>query len=239
VTPGDVERWREWGRQAGLEGDTWVGFNQWFATQVRLSKMRRRVLTRARVQSEEVSVLWPEHVCDFVTLTYAPGDEWSAQHVKECCRLYRQQAARDGVPFRYEWVAELQLKRKRRTGESAAQTMHYHMLVWHPPSYSYPKPDTRGWWRHGFTNVEPARNPVGYLAKYASKGTDGEALPPRARISGGGGISDQGQREVAYWLRPRYVREAFPVIEHRVSRITGGGWFNWDEGVHLDAPRSW
>jgi hypothetical protein len=237
ATPQDVETWATWATLEGFQGDPWAGFNRWFATQLRLSRMRRRTLTRSRLQVQEAEDLWPGHAVEFVTLTYRPGDEWSPKHIAMLMTRYRDQARRDGVPFRYEWVAELQLKRMRRRGESAKQCMHYHALLWHPSGYSYPHPDSRGWWRYGMSNVELARNPVGYLAKYASKGTEGEALPRGARISGGGGLSERGQLEASWWLRPRYVREAFPDMQQRVRRHPGGGWFNWDEGVFLDAPQ--
>lgn len=211
--------------------DEWAA---WDLTR-RLLKMRRRTLTRSRVQAEEVPT-WPVHL---ITTTYRPGVEWSPRHIAACMHGYRQQARRDGVELRYEWVAELQLKRMRR-GDSARQCMHYHALVWQPPGYEFPFPDQVGWWPHGMTNVERARNPVGYIAKYASKGTEGEPLPRGARISGGGGISLPGRLEVAWWMRPRYVREAFPVRSDVVRRMRGGGWVNITSGEFLSAEgRRW
>jgi hypothetical protein len=195
--------------------------------QRRLAKMRRRTITRSRLQAEEV--VGP-HLVHLVTFTYAPGHEWRAKHIRECLSAYRNQADRDGVPWRYEWVAELQLRRMRRRGETAAQCMHYHAIVWQPEGYEFPHPDTRGWWTHGMTNVEVARNPVGYLAKYASKGTEGERLPRGARISGGGGLSERGRMLASWWLRPRYVREAFPDFLESVRRARGGGWENRSTG---------
>src|SRR5258708_16731314 len=139
----------------------------------------------------------------------------------------------------------------RRRGESAAQCMHYHAIIWQPEGYEFPHPDTRGWWPNGMPNVEGARNPVGYLAKYASKGTEGERLPRGARISGGGGLSPGGRALAAWWLRPRYVREAFPDFLELVRRARGGGWQNcstggWggcevsEAGYNLVAsPRAW
>jgi hypothetical protein len=231
--------WKGWQWISEENGGVLATFNAWWATKMRLAKMRRRTLTRSRVQSQEISSLWADPVCDFITLTYRPGDEWSPRHVAKLVNCYREQARRDGVEFRYEWCAELQLKRMRRTGESAREVMHYHILMWHPSNYSYPFPDQRGWWPFGMTNVEQARNPVGYLAKYASKGTEGESLPRGARVSGGGGLSELGRREVSWWMLPRYVREAFPTIGAKVRREVGGGWLNWDEGVFLDAPKTW
>lgn len=198
--------------------------------------MRRRTITRSRIQAEEVMQLRGSHLVHLVTLTYAPGHSWRSRHITECVKAYRDQARRDGVEFRYEWVAELQLKRMRRRGESAAECLHYHALIWQPEGYSFPHPDSRGWWDHGMSNVEVARNPVGYLAKYASKGTDGEQLPPRARISGGGGLSPGGRKLASWWLRPRYVREAFPDFQDQVARAKGGGWVNWSSGQWVEAP---
>jgi hypothetical protein len=196
--------------------------------------MRRRTITRSRIQTEEVVAQGTPHLVHLVTCTYAPGKEWRRKHISEMTDCYRQQAARDEVPLRYEWVAELQLNRMRRRGETAAQCMHYHMIVWQPEGYEFPHPDTRGWWTHGMTNVEVARNPVGYLAKYASKGTEGERLPMGARISGGGGLSLPGRQLASWWLRPKYVREAFPDFLETVRRAKGGGWSNVDTGEWIE-----
>jgi hypothetical protein len=196
--------------------------------------MRRRTITRSRIQTEEVEAQGIPHLVHLVTYTYAPGHEWRAAHIAECVNAYRQQAARDGVPFRYEWVAELQLLRMRRRHETAAQCLHYHAIIWQPEGYEFPHPDTRGWWTHGMTKVEVARNPVGYLAKYASKGTEGEKLPRGARISGGGGLSPEGRKLASWWLRPRYVREAFPDFMDTVRRAVGGGWLNHDSGEFVE-----
>ncbi len=195
--------------------------------------MRRRTITRSRIQVEELAATGQQHLVHLVTLTYAPGHEWSPKHIAACTNGYRKQAARDDIPFRYEWVAELQLGRMRRRRETAAQCLHYHMILWQPEGYEYPHPDTRGWWPHGMSNVEVARNPVGYLAKYASKGTEGERLPRGARISGGGGLSADGRLLASWWLRPRYVRESWPDYLELVSRRVGGGWQNYASGEVL------
>lgn len=198
--------------------------------------MRRRTITRSRLQCEEVLAQGTEHQVSLVTFTYAPGQSWRSRHIAECIGHYRKQAERDGVPFRYEWVAELQLKRMRRRAETAAQCMHYHAIIWENDGHRFPHPDERGWWPHGMTNVEVARNPVGYLAKYASKGTEGEALPRGARISGGGGLSENGRKLAAWWLRPRYVREAFPDFLQQVRRASGGGWLDVSTGEWVQCP---
>lgn len=202
----------------------------------RLARMRRRTITRSRLQAEEVASQGGSHLVHLVTFTYAPGHEWRAKHIAECLMAYRKQADRDDIPWRYEWVAELQLRRMRRRRESAAQCMHYHAIIWQPGGYEFPHPDTRGWWPHGMSNVEVARNPVGYLAKYASKGTEGERLPRGARISGGGGLSAEGRMLASWWLKPRYVREAFPDFRDLVQRARGGGWLNRCTGELVRVP---
>lgn len=214
------------------------GVAEWAAWELerRLSKMRRRTITRSRLQEEELVAAGVPHYADLVTLTYAPGDQWWPMHIRECMQCYRDQARRDGHPFRYEWVAELQTRRMRRRGESARECLHYHAILWVADNYSYPHPDSRGWWKHGMSNVESARNPVGYLAKYASKGTEGEPLPRGARISGGGGLSKDGRLLASWWLRPRYVRLAFPDFRDEVRRTRGGGWANCTTGEWIPAP---
>ena len=245
VTCGDVTvpkavfDWQKAAADAMGEGRGFPDFNRWYSTQLRLHKMRRRTLTRSRVQAQEVISEMPEHSVQFVTFTYAPGHAWDPRHISVAVQCYRDQSRRDGVPLRYEWVAELQLGRMARYGHSAEECMHYHLMVWQPAGYHFPMPDRRGWWRHGMTQTEVARNPVGYLAKYASKGAGDEALPRRARISGGGGLSAVGAAEVRWWLLPRYVREKFPQVGADVRRARGGGWVNWDDGEFLPAVQIW
>lgn len=197
----------------------------------RLSLHKRRVITAARVHAQEHIA---PHQVELVTFTYRPECEWSPRHLTECLHSYRKQAHRDGVDrFAYVWSAELQLQRMRSRGESARHCLHYHAIVWTPDGYRFPKPDQRGWWPHGMTNREVARNPVGYLAKYASKvgGQDYQyRLPAQCRISGCGGLSEVGRRELRWWLLPRYVREQFPEVGAHVRRARGGGWVDWDSG---------
>lgn len=219
---------------------SWEAFN----LQRRLSRLRRRTLTRARVQAQEAG---EGHSVQLATFTYRPGATWSRRHIAHCLKCYREQARRDGVHFRYEWVAELQTRRMGRLigdeewslEKAAVQCMHYHALIWAPSGYVWPMPDNRGWWLHGMTQVEVARHPAGYLAKYASKGSGGFRMPKGCRISGGGGLSARGRSEVAWWLLPRYVREAFPVVGQRIRRERGGGWYNYDLGQFLRAVDYW
>lgn len=236
-TPEELNRISVYGGVEAPQIPPWVAEGwAYVELQRRLFRFKRRTITRARVQSQEVS---SGHSVHLATFTYAPGHQWLPRHIAECVNSYRNQARRDGVPFRYEWVAELQLRRMAKYRASPRECLHYHALLFQPPGYEFPKPDTRGWWPHGLTNVELARNPVGYLAKYSSKGTEGQLLPRGCRISGGGGLSELGRREVRWWMLPRYVREAFPTVGQQITRQRGGGWYNWDEDCYMDSVEDW
>jgi len=125
----------------------------------------------------------------------------------------------------YVWVAELQKR----------GAMHYHLLIWLPKGLSLPKPDKQGWWPHGMTKIEWARNAVGYMAKYASKGDSSNKFPRGARIHGCGGLTGVQLQEARYWKRPTWVREK-TVIGDQVKRHHGGGWLDHDTGEILESP---
>lgn len=215
--------------------DTWDEERRRFELLRRLSRMRRRTITGARIQLHELEQGGFRWDAVMVTLTYRPGCSWKPRHMSEVTKRMRAWALRRRVRLHYRWVAEAQTLRQQRTGESAEEVLHYHLLVWVPVRFRFPKPDKQGWWPHGSTRIELAWKPVGYLAKYASKGHVDSAIPKGARISGGGGLLAEGRRELAWWMLPRYVREVFPVVGQIIRRERGGGWFNWDEGLFLDA----
>lgn len=104
-----------------------------------------------------------------------------------------------------------------------------------------PKPDKQGWWPHGMTKCEWARKPVGYVAKYASKGQqhddNGNALPmpKRARIYGQGGLDGAQRDEKAWWISPAWVRDAW-MIQDRPRQAIGGGWFALETGDWRPSP---
>jgi len=144
-----------------------------------------------------------------VTQTYAPHVAWTALHQTQFVKRLRAWSNRRGFTARYVWVMEL----------TKAGVPHYHTLVWIPKGHTLPKADKRGWWPHGMTRTEVARNAVGYLAKYSSKGSSG-LFPKGARISGNGGLCELRPMH-RWWLFPRYVREVFSVADDAV-RVTGG-----------------
>jgi hypothetical protein len=167
--------------------------------------------------------------CDQVlmlTLTYAKGGDWRPNHMSGLCKRMREWFRRQGLPFRYVWVAELQKR----------GVIHYHLALWVPHGMRIPMADRRGWWPHGMTNTEVARNAVPYLMKYLSKGSDKAGcwrLPDGARMYGVGGV-DHALRRARRWLGlPAFVRaRASHMCDWR--RADGGGWLS-PEGQHFAA----
>ena len=162
----------------------------------------------------------------FITLTYAPENRWHPRHISDYFRELRRW---HGDRMRYVWVAEIQTKRMARSGESAAHCLHYHLVLWLPRERRVPKPDRSGMWKHGMSQVEQARQPVGYLLKYASKAGEGTQLPRGARLCGAGGLERDGRLHVRWWLLPRYIRTQC-TWDDNVHRRRGGGWVSMTTG---------
>lgn len=154
-----------------------------------------------------------------VTTTYRDSVDWEPGHIRATLHRMREWGRRCGVRLRYTWVMEL-TKRGRP---------HYHLLVFLPRHLHLPRMDSRGWWAHGMTKTEVARNAVGYLAKYASKAfgiidpnTDQEYLFPRgARICGGTVVDLEDRPEWRHWCAPKWARDRVqPLTDLR--RVPGG-----------------
>ena len=131
-----------------------------------------------------------------ITLTYAPSWDWCSRDVSVFLKRVREYYRRRGWRFVYFWVAELQ--------ERGA--VHYHIVVFIPCGHKLPKPDLRGWWRKGFTNIMSVRSFASYLAKYLQKvESDGKGIwfPKGLRIYGYGGMDyfERGMYRVG-WLHP-------------------------------------
>lgn len=177
---------------------------------MRLRRLKKNVITSARYHSKEAAGFKSKAV--MVTLTYRDDDDWYAKDISTYIASVKKYFERKGHAFRYVWVFEL-TKRGRP---------HYHVLIWMPKGMTMPKADKRGWWPHGLTRTEWARNAVGYLAKYASKGTD-DVLPKGVRLYGVGGLSQKSRLFRAWWNLPVSVRRwGFPADLWR--RALGGGW---------------
>lgn len=145
----------------------------------------------------------------FITLTYRNVDDWNPGHISRFIRLMRQWFSRQkyihpngerlGHKCRFVWVAELQKR----------GALHYHVLVFVPRSLRLPKPDESGWWLHGFSKIETARNPVGYMVKYVSKITSDalKRFPKGVRIHGNGGLYKPNATYIRNKFRSRWMSD--------------------------------
>lgn len=193
----------------------------------RLNRMKRGTITAARLHQQATERGGFRAKAAMLTLTYRPDVDWSPRHVSDLMKHLRQWLARRGVPARYVWVAEL----------TKAGRVHYHVIVWLRKGLTLPKPDKQGWWPHGLTRIEWARNGVGYMAKYASKGDgDGGGFPKGARIHGQGGLDQDARRERSWWLSPSWVRSKWPAPAYRPARAPGGGWVSRVTGEWMPSP---
>jgi len=181
---------------------------------MRLKRLKKNVITSARYHVRETV----RHKALMVTLTYRPDVEWNARQITHYLKCVRMWLSRKGLPCRYVWVFEL----------TKAGRPHYHVLFWLPKGITMPKADKRGWWSHGMTRTEWAKNAVGYLAKYASKGTD-DVIPKGVRLYGVGGLTIGSRLNRAWWNLPTCVRHwGFPADLWR--RCAGGGWVSRRSG---------
>lgn len=186
-------------------------------SQIRVKRLRRSVLNA----TNGIEAQLPKNLRykkAMLTLTYADNVEWNAKHITETIKCIREYLRRKGHDFYYVWVLE----------NTKAGRPHYHVLMWLPKGVTLPKPDKRGWWKHGHTKIEWVRkNAAAYIAKYCSKATTSHGFPKGARMHGCGGLSE-GQRLIrSFWNVPQYVREFFddnPLM--RVVRNAGGGWIS-------------
>jgi hypothetical protein len=185
--------------------------------------MKRSALTSARILDEELPKGGFRFRPVFLTPTYRPDVVWAPGHITALLQCIRQWLKRRGHGFHYVWVAEIQEGRAEKY--EGQNCLHYHLLIWLPLGLTLPKPDKQGWWPHGMTKIEWARRPVGYMAKYASKGGKPDLIPKGARLTSSGGLSKEGRAERSWWLCPQYVREKWD-MEHRPCRAPGGGWFS-------------
>lgn len=197
----------------------------------RALRLRKSIITGARLHDQEAQKGSHRGAWYMLTTTYADGRDCSARDVSELLkrlrghfnRIVRLKYRGHRPVFRYLWVGEL-TKRLRP---------HYHILIWIPRGMWLPKADRQGWWPHGSTKIEKARNAVGYLAKYASKfcAATAEAFPKGFRTHGVGGLNDESKRELRWWKSPSEAREALgPTADIRkalggyVDKLTGEFW---------------
>jgi hypothetical protein len=180
----------------------------------RCKRLRRTVTAAAANLADEVDFLTQVRGQKpfrktFITLTYARTGAWKRHHISDFVRLMRRWFVARGAECRYVWVGETQKR----------GALHYHMLVFVPRSLRLPCPDTCGWWPHGMSKIETARNPVGYMVKYVSKVTpkDLNRLPKGVRLHGSGGHVPDRRVVMREGLMPRWVRDA--VMDRRCEQI--------------------
>lgn len=186
----------------------------------RCRRMRRCVVAHADAVKERQGFRTEALM---VTLTYRPTSEWNSRQVARYVHTVRKWLARRGVELRYQWVIET----------TKAGRPHYHLLLWVPHGTRIPLPDASGQWPHGSTRVEVARRAVGYLVKYATKGTDHE-LPRGARLFGCGG--DAAARYEAHRAGlPRWLDRSAS-SGTRCTRVANVGWLEAETGVVHRTP---
>lgn len=187
----------------------------------RVFRLRKGVMTTARLVNDRLKSAPIRWVPVMVTLTYRDVDAWRKNHIADFIKRVYMYGRRRGYKLPYLWVMELQKR----------GAPHYHVIFWIPARLRLPKADRQGWWLHGSTNIVRVKNAVGYVAKYASKmesKDDGE-FPRGARIHGSGGLEKHEKRIVAWWKLPKDLRTG---EEGSVAwcRAPGGGWLNRDTG---------
>lgn len=172
-----------------------------------------------------------------VTLTYRDPADWEPHDVKKCLEAIRKQFQRKGVSLHYVWTAELQKR----------GAVHYHALVWVPRGQFIKPLDRSGVWSKGLTQIQKARNAVGYLAKYAGKGlgqlcdAEGRELrfPRGCRIQGAGGLCASARVEARWWSAPRWARDRVHAAHgegvHELRRLPGG-WCHKASGEVFPSP---
>lgn len=191
----------------------------------RFNRMRRGVTTAANL-IEEMNA-GGRYRALFVTLTYRPDAQPRQKQCREFLNHVRMWARARRASVRYVWTLEL----------TKAGRPHYHLVIWVPVSLRMPRPDSSGWWPWGMSQVQVARNAVGYLISYIKKAR-ADDLPRGWRIFGCGGLTDLERRTKRYRLLPRYVRDAF-TFDDAPQRAKGGGWVSTTSGLWLPAVLLW
>lgn len=171
---------------------------------MRCRRLRRTITEAARLHEQRTD--WHSRQLGrsayrktFITLTYRNRGEWERRHISRFVRLMRQWFHRRDHACRFVWVAELQKR----------GALHYHLVVWVPRRLRLPRPDVCGWWPHGSSKIETARNPIGYMVKYATKTTPDalKRLPKGVRLHGNGGHEPHDRVHLRETLMPAWLHE--------------------------------
>lgn len=194
----------------------------------RLRRMRHAVAAHADATRDSLALGGFRWYAALVTLTYAQLDAYRPEQVTAYLNALRNWCARScngSYKIHFEWVMELQ--------ERGAP--HYHLLIWIPEGRKIPKPDAQGWWTHGMSNIQRARNGVGYLVKYVSKGNNScFSMPQGARLFGTGGDAPARLARHRAGL-PRWLVAQIPLTS-RAHREPFAGWVCDETGEVFRSP---
>jgi len=188
----------------------------------RIRRMRRCVLAAGEACK---AIRGVRSNCVMVTLTYRQDVEWKSGQMSQFMMRVRKHLERRGVAVRYQWVLEL-TKRGR---------CHYHCLFWLPWSERLPKPDDEGWWPHGMTQIQRARNAVGYLVKYVSKGDQEASFPKGARLFGTAAPEGDVKLAVRRARMPAWLRSEADPLSVWIKRPRSG-WVDIATGECRKSP---
>ncbi|WP_343650908.1 replication initiation protein [Stenotrophomonas sp.] len=198
---------------------------------IRALRLKKSVITGARLHDQEAKQGSFRGAWYMLTTTYRNGSDAGPRDISETLKRIRgffnravRLRYRGYRPrFRYLWVGEL----------TKAGVPHYHVLIWIPRGIFIPKADRAGWWPHGHTKIEKARNAVGYLAKYASKFVPdmAAAFPKGFRTHAVGGLDTESKRELRWWKAPKAARDVLGAMADirkalggYMDKITGEFW---------------
>lgn len=196
----------------------------------RMSRMRRGVISAASLVQEEMQAAGHMYRVAFVTVTYRPGETWNPGDIRSLVKHYRQWGQRRSAKLRIIWVAELHSGFGANRGQ-----VHYHLVIFVPRGVTPPMPDKQGWWQKGTSNCKWAYRPVGYLAKYASKGLRGHSLPVGARLWGVSGLGSNVRTKLVFALAPKWLQQ-FCQPGEVVKRLPHGWWRNCTTGWEYRTP---
>jgi len=183
----------------------------------RLSRMRRRV--KAWSDALKRYIHGRRYRMVMITLTYKPGQDWEAGHIRAFMKRVRRRLGAGLVG--YAWVAEMQKR----------GAVHYHVLLVVKRGTSIPRPDKAGWWCYGSTRIETART-VYYILSYTGKEYQKVGYPKGLRIFAVWIAKDVITAVERLYFRlsalPAWLanRVAAVVLERRQfpKRRRGGGW---------------
>lgn len=198
---------------------------------IRGLRLKKSLITGARLHDQEAKQGSFRGAWYMLTTTYRNGSDAGPRDISETLKRIRgffnravRLRYRGYRPrFRYLWCGEL----------TKAGVPHYHVLIYIPRGIFLPKADRAGWWPHGHTKIEKARNAVGYLAKYASKFSPDmlASFPKGFRTHAIGGLNTESKRELRWWKAPKAARDALGVLADirkalggYVDKLTGDFW---------------